>query len=408
MSKLAFDWKHIAFTAKQAFTETYGFNGSQGMTHLEGVVIRPVDRPSRTLLIFMHPSSTLQLLPLPRAMAELGFHVLCAGSRYQRNDTALIMENVLLDLGAYIRAAKEDWGYERIVLCGWSGGGSLTMLYQSQAERPSITQTPAGDPVDVAGAGLIPADAVLSLAAHASRSVLLQEWLDPSMRNETDPDDRDPELDLYRPGYEARTEPYSPEFVARYRAAQVARMQRITNGVLERLEDLRRRGGKEMERAFVTYRTMADPRFLDPTLEPNGRKPGWSYLGHPETVNSGPAGLGPVLHPAQLAVAVVAGPFARQLADHRPRYQRAVPCHRMRRGRCRAAAAHGRGLCRRRLRRPRDEARGRRQSLLRQSARKACHGHRHRVGMAEDAGLRLVSTGSERPWRGISTTGSGR
>ena len=292
MSELAFDWKHIAFTAKQAFTETYGFNGSQGMTHLEGVVIRPVDRPSRTLLIFMHPSSTLQLLPLPRAMAELGFHVLCAGSRYQRNDTALIMENVLLDLGAYIRAAKEDWGYERIVLCGWSGGGSLTMLYQSQAERPSITQTPAGDPVDVAGAGLIPADAVLSLAAHASRSVLLQEWLDPSMRNEADPDDRDPELDLYRPGYEARTEPYSPEFVARYRAAQVARMQRITNGVLERLEDLRRRGGKEMERAFVTYRTMADPRFLDPTLEPNGRKPGWSYLGHPETVNSGPAGLG--------------------------------------------------------------------------------------------------------------------
>ncbi|QGZ36086.1 alpha/beta hydrolase [Stappia indica] len=292
MSDLVFDWKHIAFTAKQAFTETYGFNGSQGMTHLEGVLIRPAGRPSRTLLVFMHPSSTLQLLPLPRAMAELGYHVLCAGSRYQRNDTALIMENVLLDLGAYIRAAREDWGYERIVLCGWSGGGSLTMLYQSQAERPTITQTPAGDPVDVAGAGLIPADAVLSLAAHASRAVLLQEWLDPSMRNEADPDDRDPELDLYRPGYEARTEPYSPQFVARFRAAQAARMERITNGVLERLEDLRRRGGKEMERAFVTYRTMADPRFLDPTLEPNGRKPGWSYLGHPETVNSGPAGLG--------------------------------------------------------------------------------------------------------------------
>lgn len=292
MSDLVFDWKHIAFTAKQAFTETYGFNGSQGMTHLEGVLIRPAGRPSRTLLVFMHPSSTLQLLPLPRAMAELGYHVLCAGSRYQRNDTALIVENVLLDLGAYIRAAREDWGYERIVLCGWSGGGSLTMLYQSQAERPTITQTPAGDPVDVAGAGLIPADAVLSLAAHASRAVLLQEWLDPSMRNEADPDDRDPELDLYRPGYEARTEPYSPQFVARFRAAQAARMERITNGVLERLEDLRRRGGKEMERAFVTYRTMADPRFLDPTLEPNGRKPGWSYLGHPETVNSGPAGLG--------------------------------------------------------------------------------------------------------------------
>ena len=37
---------------------------------------------------------------------------------------------------------------------------------------------------------------------------------------------------------------------------------------------------------------MADPRFLDPTIDPNGRRPGWTYLGHPETVNSGPVGLG--------------------------------------------------------------------------------------------------------------------
>lgn len=36
---------------------------------------------------------------------------------------------------------------------------------------------------------------------------------------------------------------------------------------------------------------MADPRFLDTSIDPNGRKPLWSYLGHPETVNSGPVGL---------------------------------------------------------------------------------------------------------------------
>lgn len=292
MTELTYDWKHLAFAANRAFTETYGFAGSQGLTHLEGILIRPQDRPSKTLLIFMHPASTLQLLPLPRAMAGQGFHVLCAGSRYQRNDTALIMENVLLDLGAYIRAAREDWGYDRVVLCGWSGGGSLTMLYQSQAERPTITDTPAGDPVDVKGAGLIPADAVLSLAAHSSRALILNDWLDPSVRDELNPDDRDPELDLYRPGYQDRREPYGAEFLARYRAAQSARMQRITAGVLERLDDLRRRGGAEVERAFITHRTMADPRFLDPTVDPNGRRPGWTYLGNPETVNSGPAGLG--------------------------------------------------------------------------------------------------------------------
>lgn len=288
MHELSFDWKHLTLAANRAFTETYGFAGSQGLTNLEGILIRPRSAPSRTLLVFMHPASTLQLLPLPRAMAERGHHVLCAGSRYQRNDTALIMENVLLDLGGYIRAAREDWGYDRIVLCGWSGGGSLAMLYQSQAERPTITETPAGDPADIMGAGLIPADGLLNLAAHASRAGLLAEWLDPSVRGEADPDDRDPELDLYR----RERGPLDPAFVARYRAAQAARMRRITERVEQTLQDLRRRGGIEMERGFVTHRTMADPRFLDPTLDPNGRRPGWSYMGDPETVNSGPVGLG--------------------------------------------------------------------------------------------------------------------
>ena len=284
-------WKHIAFRNPASFTETYGFSGSQGMVNLEGVLLRPEGVPSRTLMIFMHPASTLQLLPLPNRLAERGCHVLCAGSRYQRNDTALIMENVLIDLGAYIRAAKEEWGYDRVALSGWSGGGSLAFYYQSQAERPTVTETPAGDAADIAGAGLIPADALLSLAAHSSRSGLLAEWIDPSVLDESDPDKRDTELDIYQPGYDAQPVRFEPEFLARYREAQLARVRRRTAWVRETLETLRRRGGAEVERGFVTYRTLADPRFLDTTIEPNGRKPFWCYLGHPETVNSGPVGL---------------------------------------------------------------------------------------------------------------------
>ncbi len=37
---------------------------------------------------------------------------------------------------------------------------------------------------------------------------------------------------------------------------------------------------------------MADPRHYDATLEPNGRKTNWCYLGNPETVNTGPVGIG--------------------------------------------------------------------------------------------------------------------
>ena len=41
----------------------------------------------------------------------------------------------------------------------------------------------------------------------------------------------------------------------------------------------------------MTHRTMADPRWLDPAVDPNDRRPGWCYLGEPETVNVGPVGL---------------------------------------------------------------------------------------------------------------------
>ncbi len=288
--RIAADWVHLQYEERSAFTETYGFAGNQGRVNLEGIRLRPEGRASSTLLVFMHPASTLQLLPVPRALAQAGAHVLCAGSRYQRNDTALIMEKVLLDLGAYIRHAREGWGYRHVVLVGWSGGGSLAVTYQSQAETPSITHTPAGDPVDVAGAGLMPADAVIYQAAHLSRGHLLADSLDPSVLDELDPDRRDPELDLYDPA-NPNQPPYSAGYIARYRAAQLARMRRITAWAKDKLATLRSRNSLEMERGFIVHRTMADPRFLDPALDPNDRRPGWCYLGQPETVNSGPVGL---------------------------------------------------------------------------------------------------------------------
>ena len=85
------------------------------------------------------------------------------------------------------------------MLCGWSGGGSLSLFYQAQAEKPSVTQTPAGDPVDLKDAKLIPADALIFQAAHLSRARIFAEWIDPSVIDEADPDQRDLELDIYNP-----------------------------------------------------------------------------------------------------------------------------------------------------------------------------------------------------------------
>lgn len=289
--EVEYTWLHLQYEEKAAFVETYGFAGNQGAVNLEGILMRPKGVPSKTLMVYMHPTSTLQLLPVPRAAVQRGAHVLCAASRYAKNDAALIMEKVVLDLGAYIRHAREVLGYEKIVLVGWSGGGSLALFYQSQAENPTITDTPAGDPVNIREAGLIPADALIFQAAHISRAQLLLDSIDPSVRHEHNPDDRIRELDIYDPA-NPNQPPYSADFIAEYRRAQRARIDRIRAWVWDTLETLRKRNTGELERGFVTHRTFADPRFLDPTLDPNDRRPRWCYMGNPETVNTGPVALG--------------------------------------------------------------------------------------------------------------------
>jgi pimeloyl-ACP methyl ester carboxylesterase len=287
--EVAPEWVHVQYSEASRFTEVYGFAGSQGMVNCEGVRFVPKGAPAKTLAVFMHPSSTLQLLPMPQALARAGVHVLCAGSRFAKNDTPLVMEKVALDLGAYLRHAKQAWGYDKVVLCGWSGGGSLALFYQAQAERPTVTQTPAGEAVDLKG--LLAADAMIFQAAHLSRARMLSEWIDPSVVDELDPDRRDLELDIYNPKCPNQP-PYTAEFIARFRAAQLARMRRRTAWVKETLETLKRQGGDELERGFVTYRTMADLRFMDPAVDPNDRKPRTCYLGKPETANTGPVGIG--------------------------------------------------------------------------------------------------------------------
>jgi hypothetical protein len=279
----------LSFPDMARFAETYGFAGSSGTVYLEGQYLIPRGRASKTLYLFMHPSSTLQLLPMPAALASEGLHVLCAVSRYPKNDSGLIMEKVLIDMGAWIGDARAR-GYEKVILVGWSGGGSLSLFYQAEAEAPSITMTPAGDEVDLTRAGLEPADGVIFIAAHLSRAETLTEWLDPSLVEELDPDRRELELDIYDAACPHQP-PYGEDFVQRFRAAQIARNRKITAWCREWLDALRRRSTGEVERCFVVHRTMCDVRWLDPRIDPNGRRAGWCYLGDPRAANVSPAGL---------------------------------------------------------------------------------------------------------------------
>jgi pimeloyl-ACP methyl ester carboxylesterase len=129
------------------------------------------------------------------------------------------------------------------------------------------------------------------LAAHISRSVTMTEWTDPSILDEDKPFERDVELNIYDPNCPNKA-PYTPEFVARFRAAQIARNRRITARVKQTLADLKASGDPDMERPFVVYGTMSDVRWTDPTQEPSDRRPYTCYLGEPRIANDGPVGLG--------------------------------------------------------------------------------------------------------------------
>jgi pimeloyl-ACP methyl ester carboxylesterase len=84
--------------------------------------------------------------------------------------------------------------------------------------------------------------------------------------------------------------PYSAEFIERYRAAQVARNNRITAWALEELERVRAKGC--FDRMFNMHRAWADPRYLDASLDPNDREIGVCYLGPPKFFNYSPFGIG--------------------------------------------------------------------------------------------------------------------
>ena len=222
-------------------------------------------------------------------MARAGIDLLGLNSRYVANDSTLIIERVIQDLGAGVQFLRER-GYAKVFLdLGQSGGAALMAFYQSQAEHLTLSTTPADDPVSLAPGQLPPADGVAIAAGHLGRPRLLTGLIDPSVIDEADAVSADPALNMYD---ERITRPFVPEFIERYRAAQQARMDNITDRVRRRLAFIRSNAIANDE-AFIVYRTYADPRYIDSTLDTNDRRPVSNHRGaDPRKTNYGPNTLG--------------------------------------------------------------------------------------------------------------------
>ncbi len=246
------------------------------------------DGGTRTAAIVMHPASNFMGHYLIGPLAARGIACLGLNSRYAGNDTVLLMERVLQDLGAGVRFAREVLGCDRVVLVGNSGGAALAAFYQAEAEQLTAETFVDGDPIHLVAADLPRVDGIALCAAHEGRSHLFGRWLDPSVVDEHDALAADPSLDMYDPihwtGGPDAPPRFGTAFLHRFVAGQQRRRERIERRVRERLAQLRSTKGAPRDEAFVVHRTHADPRCLDLTLDANDRARG-SVWGDARAVN---------------------------------------------------------------------------------------------------------------------------
>ncbi len=253
----------------------------------------PVGTPWKTAVILSHPRGDFSVHYACPLLAAAGYAVLGFGTRYMNNDTDCLHESCIIDVQTAHDEMKRR-GAEAVVLLGNSGGGSLMAMAQAQL-----------------GIG----DGWIGIAAHPGEGVFMLQVIDPSVADETDPFSTVPEFDMYNPDngwqpWPGRCE-YDPEWLVRYRAAQVARVARIDAIAKASIAEAEAAGRQlraidksdasvwreQRRRAVFTkyltiYRTLADPAYLDLSIDPDDRPVG-SLFAFPDPLdaNYGRGGL---------------------------------------------------------------------------------------------------------------------
>ncbi len=215
--------------------------------------------------------------------AARGYGFLGWNTRYRGAEDQFLLEHALIDIGVGMKWLRESAGAETVVVLGNSGGGSLMGAYQAEAIAPTLHETLKGE--GRAALETLPrGDLYISLNAHQGRPEVLTDWLDASVVDESDPVATDEALNPFNP---ENGPPYSTDFIARYRAAQRARNQRITDWAKAELKRLNDAGVPD--RIFPLFRVWGDLRCMDGAIDPSERVTPLCYRGHPAVANKTPS-----------------------------------------------------------------------------------------------------------------------
>lgn len=289
------------------------------LTTADGATVRGVLAAvpgARTVVCLMHPRQDVTHHPIVPLLLRAGTAVWTQHTRSVNNDLSLVHEQALQDVAAGLEFLRYR-GYDSIVLVGHSGGGTLYAFYLEQAalapER-RIATTPGGRPTGLAEAAMPLADGAVFLAPHPGQGKLLLSCIDASVADESDPLSVVPELDPFDTANGFAEPPassvYGEEFLQRYRAAQrerVARIDAVARQHLARAAEARaafKAGGRAADRRrslapriITVFRTDADPRTVDLSLDPSERPYGSLFGKRPDLINSGLTGFGRLTTP---------------------------------------------------------------------------------------------------------------
>ncbi len=291
-------------------------------TQFEAAVVQCADRAlCQGILAFrggeniaamgMHPREYLPNNYMVPEYLNAGIAMWTQAPRSIGNDLRLEHETALLEVAAGIRHLR-DKGFEKVVLSGMSGGASLFGFYLQQAGlQPDarLPRTPAGKPTRLQQAEMPLPDGVIFVSPHPGQGILLMNCIDPSVIDENDPMQSDEALNPFNPANGFRMPPqssrYAEEFVIRYRAAQRERVARIDEWAravaAERVAARKRfKESSDLNDMKVSahtpirtiWRTDADLRCFDLSLEPTRRAYGSLWGANPFVSNYGSIGFG--------------------------------------------------------------------------------------------------------------------
>lgn len=264
----------------------------------------------RIATLGMHPREYLPSNYLVPELLNADIACLTLAPRSIGNDLRLEHESALFEVAAGIDYLRRR-GYDSIFLTGMSGGASLFSFYLQQANLEvgeRVARTPAGRPVKLRELDMPLPEGVVFISPHPGQGVLLMNSLDPSVIDENSPMATDASLDPFNSDNGFRMPPesssYDPDFIKRYRAAQRDRVARLDEWARAAVSE-RIAARKAIKTEFhidtmrhaahtpikTIWRTDADLRCFDLSLEPTRRAYGTLWGPNPFVSNYGSIGF---------------------------------------------------------------------------------------------------------------------